>query len=314
MDAMASAGHLDWAVIDGPTQADRVVGTVLGGALGDGWGSAHEGSVPRPPVPLPGELVVTDDTQLTVATCEAIVEAGRAEPGPIAARFVAWFRQGRLRGLGASTLKALRDLDAGAHWALSGAKGERSAGNGAAMRVAPLAFVLDPAVEADRTNLRDVCRITHHHDEAYVGGLAVVVAVRLASRPGYAMERIITDVAAQLPDSQVRDRLLRFAGLGDVSPFEVADTWGSSGFVADSVPLAILAARDVGRRSFTDVLRRTIEAGGDTDTIASIAGQIAGAAIGAEALPRDLLVRLRDRDAIKAVAERLSGVVDRMQR
>jgi hypothetical protein len=43
------------------------------------------------------------------------------------------YNKGKLTGLGASTLKALRDLQVGAHWALSGWSGEYAAGNGAAM-------------------------------------------------------------------------------------------------------------------------------------------------------------------------------------
>jgi ADP-ribosylglycohydrolase len=112
-----------------------------------------------------------------------------------------------------------------------------------------------------------------------------------------------------LPDSKVRDRLLRFAAFGDdVSPFNIGDTWGSSGFVADSVPLAIFAARDLHKRPFAEILERAIGAGGDTDTIASIAGQIAGAALGAAALPSDLVARLRDRDEIVGIAERFGRV------
>ena len=152
---------------------ERAVGSIVGGALGDGWGRPFEGTVPRGAIRVPDELVVTDDTQLTLATCEAVIDGGIIDPAKIAERFLVWFRAGRLRGLGASTFKALRDLDAGAHWALSGAKGERSAGNGAAMRIAPLAFLLDLTNDDERRTLRDVCRITHHHDEAYVGGLAV---------------------------------------------------------------------------------------------------------------------------------------------
>jgi len=86
---------------------ERVVGTIIGGAIGDGWGRPCEGSVPRGPAAAPDELVVTDDTQLTLATCEAVVECGRVDPERIAGRFVAWFRAGRLHGLGASTLKAI---------------------------------------------------------------------------------------------------------------------------------------------------------------------------------------------------------------
>ena len=84
---------------------ERVVGTIIGGAIGDGWGRPYEGSVPRGPAAAPDELVVTDDTQLTLATCEAVVECGRVDPERIAGRFVAWFRAGRLHGLGASTFE-----------------------------------------------------------------------------------------------------------------------------------------------------------------------------------------------------------------
>ncbi|MFN0059789.1 MAG: ADP-ribosylglycohydrolase family protein [Planctomycetota bacterium] len=289
---------------------ERVVGAILGGAIGDGWGRRYEGSVSRAPVVTPDKLVVTDDTQLTIATCESVVECGRADPERIAARFVVWFRAGRLHGLGASTLKALRDLDSGAHWALSGTKGGRAAGNGAAMRIAPLAFLLDPADQDQRRTLRDICRITHHHDEAYVGALAVARAIRLVSRPEYDIENLLADVALELPDSQVRDRISRFAGFQqDVSPLQVGETWGRSGFVADSVPLAILAAREILRRPFAEVVRRAVEAGGDTDTIGSIAGQIAGATIGFSALPEELLARLRDKDEFEAIARKFAGLV-----
>tara|TARA_R110002072_G_scaffold196569_1_gene353958 strand:+ start:78 stop:344 length:267 start_codon:yes stop_codon:yes gene_type:complete len=44
--------------------------------------------------------------------------------------------------------------------------GERSAGSGAAMRIAPLAFCCDPGDFDERRDLRDVCRITYKHDEA----------------------------------------------------------------------------------------------------------------------------------------------------
>lgn len=87
---------------------------------------------------------LSDDTQLTLATCEAIIEIGRPEPEAIAKSFLRWFRERRISGVGASTLKALRDLDAGVHWTLAGRKGEMAAGNGAAMRIAPVAFLVDP--------------------------------------------------------------------------------------------------------------------------------------------------------------------------
>ena len=65
------------------------------------------------------EWRISDDTQLTLATCESIIELdGSISPEHIAGRFVQWFRERRITGMGSSTLKALRDLDAGLHWAL----------------------------------------------------------------------------------------------------------------------------------------------------------------------------------------------------
>ena len=74
-----------------------------------------------------------------------------------------------MSGLGSSTLKPLRELQVGGHWALVGRSGEYAAGNGAAMRIAPLAF----KQQVDRQTLKDICSITHKNDEAYTGALAI---------------------------------------------------------------------------------------------------------------------------------------------
>ena len=59
----------------------------------------------------------------------------RREPGMVASSFLKWFRSRRLTGLGASTLKASTELDAGGHWAMVGASGaKRSAGNSSLSR------------------------------------------------------------------------------------------------------------------------------------------------------------------------------------
>ncbi|MDH3349568.1 MAG: ADP-ribosylglycohydrolase family protein, partial [Desulfobulbaceae bacterium] len=117
---------------------DRIMGCIVGGAIGDYIGSPLEGRVGPIEVHIPKQSMLTDDTQLTLATCEAIMHGGGLEPEAIAHSFVDWFSKRRVSGMGSSTLKALRDLSIGGHWALAGARGERAAGNGAAMRIAPL--------------------------------------------------------------------------------------------------------------------------------------------------------------------------------
>jgi ADP-ribosyl-[dinitrogen reductase] hydrolase len=270
--------------------AARIRASLLAGALGDAWGSAYEGRPGPIAAPFPEQPRLSDDTWLTVATCEAIVRAGgHVEPSGVAESFRAWFEMGRLRGLGSSTLKALRDLAAGAHWAFAGARGEYAAGVGAAMRVAPLAFLLDPASADDRVLIRDVTRITHHSDEAYAGALAVVAAIRVCARGGCVPENLLSLVTSELPDTRVRDRLLDVHAAGE-TPDMVVRRYGSSGYVVEAVPLALLVAAREQTSGVEGVIARAVALGGDTDTIASIAGQIVGAS--SVELAHDLLQRI----------------------
>lgn len=274
---------------------DRIKGCIVGGAIGDAYGGVRER----------GRISISDDTQLTLATCEAIVEAGCVSPEVIARNFVRWFREGRVSCVGSSTLKALRDLDAGAHWALAGAKGERTAGNGAAMRIASLAFMLDPLDESHRVTIRDVCRITHHNDEAYCGALAVLIAVRSAALEMQRQPReMYHRIAAAIPDSHVRDRLRALSNdSANLSVLEIGRKFGATGFVAETVPLAIVAAMRMTQATFEAVVSEIVEIGGDADTIASIAGQIAGARLGFGELPQRLIAVIPEVKSILKTAE-----------
>jgi ADP-ribosylglycohydrolase len=186
---------------------DRILGCIFGGAIGDALGGAYEGKQPPFEISDDAELRLSDDTQLTLATCEAIASAGGVvDPERIAGRFAEWHRASRVTVMGASTRKALGELVAGGHWALVGRKGEYAAGNGAAMRSAPLGFCLDPNDEGARRTIRDVSRITHHHEEAYAGALAVALAVSASPESSWEdTNDLLGAVIGGLPDTQLRD-------------------------------------------------------------------------------------------------------------
>jgi ADP-ribosyl-[dinitrogen reductase] hydrolase len=242
---------------------------------------------------------LSDDTQLTLATCEAILAVGHPEPHAIAQHLRAWFVAGEITGLGSSTLKALRDLEVGAHWALAGARGERAAGNGAAMRAAPLAFFLDPSNPADRVRLRDIARITHHHDEAYIGALAVVVVLRRAAMK---LDWSNAAVAPLLPDSRVRDNLERAASIAGVEA--VVREVGSSGFVAETVPVAFEVAHRMHVVGLEAAVYELNALGGDTDTIGSLAGQLWGVVSSHTAA--HLLSDVPGADKVTSIADRFA--------
>jgi ADP-ribosylglycohydrolase len=281
---------------------------LLLGALGDAIGSLQEGEAARDwREDRIGPL--TDDTQLTVATCSAIIAANRVDPAAIAAEFARWHQQRRFSGLGSSTLKALTELAAGQHWALAGAKGERAAGNGAAMRIAPLAFCLNPFDDDDRRMIRDVCRITHHHDEAYLGALAICQAIHLIELQQTPLHGVIGKVAMSLPDCCVGDRLRELDLLeGKLPVQEVATRFGNTGYVVESVPLAIYAA-GMFQSSVEQVLRDVVGCGGDADTNAALAGQLLGAASANLNSVRALLEQVVDLPEYLPVIEQFAAFV-----
>src|ERR1044071_5006690 len=94
----------------GSTQLyDGAHGCILGGAIGDAMGGPFEGQKGPLRFCEHSHWKISDDTQLTLATCESIIETGKVSPEHIASRFVDWYRARRITGMGSRTLKALRD-------------------------------------------------------------------------------------------------------------------------------------------------------------------------------------------------------------
>lgn len=299
------------------TRQERLAGCIVGGAIGDAWGSAYENYISphnnkntfylgqvKETEPL---WSLTDDTQLTLITLEALFQTDKLTPETLAGRFVQYYKRGKITGIGASTLKALQELEAGGHWSQVGRSGEYAAGNGAAMRIAPFAF-WDTYTRED---IRDFCRITHRNDEAYTGALAVAISIQQTFNQHWTGENdLIQLLIPHLPDTNVRDRLIELSNLRSSDAIIQAAKLGTNGYVVNSVPFAIFCASQVKKVGMVTMYHQIVECGGDTDTNASIAGQIAGALVGEEALPATL------KDKLKAVRdyEWLNDLVNKTKR
>jgi ADP-ribosylglycohydrolase len=71
---------------------------------------------------------------------------------------------------------------------------------------------------------------------------------------------------------------------------------------SDDTQLALRGAEQVQSLGFLRMLEQLISSGGDTDTIASIAGQIAGTVLGYSSLPVPLVERLPEREVVSNIA------------
>ena len=263
---------------------DRIKGCLIYGAIGDSIGGRYEGTVSNKSIDFDFEWSISDDTQLTLATCEAIYDSKKVLPEKVAARFLDWYNRRMLTGLGSSTLKALRELQVGGHWALVGRSGEYAAGNGAAMRVAPLAFKKN----IDRLTIKDVCNITHKNDEAYTGALAIYYSIINTINGNWTGNLDLIDlILPDLPDTRVKDRLIELSQYSDLSIKQIGEKFKPTGYVVDSVPISIFAAQQIGQADFKTVISELIKIGGDTDTTCSMTGQIIGTLLGVEAIPNE---------------------------
>ncbi len=299
-----------------PVIQDQFEACIIGGAIGDAWGSSYENIAPEysnntfvwgKQQQVKHPWILTDDTQLTLATCEALCDELPFSPALLAEHFVTCYRQKRITCIGASTLKAIRELEVGGHWSQVGRTGEYAAGNGAAMRIVPLAFFN----HISRETVRDVCRITHRNDEAYTGALAVFLTVRLIINNDWTGENNLFHLLIpQLPDTRVRDRLIEINSKTAASDIATISKIGNSGYVVNSVPFAIFCATQVKKIGIEEMYRQIIGTGGDTDTNASIAGQIAGALIGTNNMPAELINKLsqvREYSRINEIIDKLKS-------
>jgi ADP-ribosylglycohydrolase len=93
----------------------------------------------------------------------------------------------------------------------------------------------------------------------------------------------------------------------DQASEDIAKRFGSSGYVVEAVPMALLIAASAETNGLAALLERAVAVGGDTDTIASIVGQIVGAS-GVE-VPQDLLQRIPRIADVESVVTQFAAMV-----
>jgi len=141
--------------------------------------------------------------------------------------------------------------------------------------------------------------------------LAILLAVRLAYLGTWAGEaNLLRLIIPYLPDSSVRDRLMEVDELGrEVTLENAAMRFGSSGYVVESVPLALMGAQRITELGFEELLESIVRAGGDTDTIASMQWPGRCTMHGKTGLPTDLVRRLPNKERIISIAETFANTV-----
>jgi ADP-ribosylglycohydrolase len=291
---------------------DRALGALYGLAIGDALGMPTQeldserarliiGSPPGfrdgpPENPISRGLragSITDDTMQCLLTADLLIAGnGTIEPHALADALLAWEREMAERGrsdlLGSSTKRALAAVAAGEDPKTTGRTGTT---NGAAMRIAPVG-IANPAEPLERLLAAVVAAdlVTHDTPIAHAGAAAVAA--------------IVSGGVAGETFEQAVPRAIRAAGhFGFARLFEEASRidsvdalvarFGTGVETAESVPTAFGLA-NVSQCDAWEATTRAAVLGGDTDTIAALAGAMVGACTGLSALPAHAVAKVRE--------------------
>lgn len=291
-----------------PTTPDETsfTGCLLGLALGDALGAPHEGKPPGMHIPdCSSTLTYTDDTEMMINLARAILECTTLSRQEIVRYFASNYNPAR--GYGGGTLKVLSLVKDGLQVdvAVRSVFPEGSYGNGAAMRVAPVGLAFYRDEELLEHAIRESALATHVHPVGVDGArmMALSVAFVLRGRPVEELTEYLSK-KAQTPEFKKALDRLKITISGNPSPKELIEILGNSVASDRSVPTAIYAFLKHGR-DFMKTISFCLSLGGDTDTIAAMAGALSGCLVKEEGLPGECLKRLEDRSKISSLAKGL---------
>ena len=285
-----------------------------------------------------GRGILTDDTLMAILLCESIIQNEYFDPGHFAYLIGEWMRridEGKemARGAGRTVIIAARRLYKGTFWKRSG---EFSAGNAPAARVAPLALFLHNKEESKLLEAAEESAIPTHIDPLAIAGTQVfAAAIRRLLNTDYenfdsetflnGLHELACELNPQVAEA-LKTTITKLAetyeeGFSFIVPGKAGavsmeqsddleaetkaiEAIGTGKFILQTLPAAfscfLLHPFDLEKTIIC-----AVNSGGDTDTIASMAGALAGAFNGAQAIPTRWINELEKKDYLIDLANML---------
>lgn len=291
-------------------QLDRARACLTGLALGDALGATTEFMTPAEIQAAHGvhrKIVgggwlglrpggVTDDTEMSLCIARAAVASGGWDLRAVAEAFAQWLRA-RPLDVGDTCRRGIRTYMLQGTLAMP--HDPWGAGNGAAMRMAPVALLTlgDDALLGQAA--LEQAHLTHNHPLSDAACLALgrMIHAAVSGASAFALHAMTRELAGRHPVFDFRD----YAG-------------EATGYVVDT--LRTVFHHFFTTATFEQCLVAVVNQGGDADTTGAIAGALAGAFYGPKALPRPWLERLDPTVRVEAweLAERLMELSPRALR
>ena len=255
--------------------------------------------------PPPKNSPYDDDAAMALLLGESLLASRDFDAADVARRWVKWMKVDG-RGIGVTTRRALTLIDRGKEPFEAGRLANqenpgRSAGNGSVMRCIPVALRYHDSVERLIRVSTQQAAITHADERCTWGAAAVNLAAReLLHGNIYFIEEVLHKIGDRAPRA-LRDAIHRVPREQESNlPIAVPE---EAGYVIHCVEIAFwFVAHD---RTLEEALTYLVQAGGDTDTNAAVAGALLGARYGEAALPPRWVDQLVGAQGVAKLAEDL---------
>lgn len=281
----------------------RAIGAYLGLAVGDALGASVEFMAPRKIRARHGvhDTIrgggwlnlrvgqVTDDTAMALSLGESILTHGGVDANAVAGAFSEWMR-GKPVDIGNTVRRGIIQFRRSGEVAVP--VNEYDAGNGACMRVLPVALAMyGQPPETVQQACRAQAHVTHNNPLSDAGTECVAAMVQAALQ---GMSKV------SLLHGPVRDLVKR----QPVFAFRIRRSDNPSAYIVETLRVVFQSFFD--SDDFESCVIEVVNRGGDADTTGAIVGMIAGAVYGVDAIPAAWLGALDENIRVRCIAQACS--------
>ena len=255
----------------------------------------------------------TDDTSLTLATIDSIINKHAIDPFDIMTNFYYCFKENRYTangfvvGAGRTCIRAVAAFSRDLNIDKCGQTDIEANGNGSLMRMLPIVlwcYYKKPKAEEIYEIVRDTSKLTHAHEISimgcyiYVRFLLNIINGKDKNESYKALRRYNYSKYFSQDTIKEYERILK----SDITSFKLNEI-KSSGYVVDTLESVLFVIMNSNK--FSEAIIGAVNLGDDTDTIGAITGSIAGILYGYDEIPVKWLFKLQKQDYIANVVEAL---------
>ena len=265
----------------------------------------------------------SDDSSMMLCLADSIGKLRGIDYEDIMKRFWDWFKHSKYTpdhntfDIGRTCHAAIYNFHQGVEPLECGLKTERDNGNGSLMRIAPLPVYLfqlfgEDAMDKEESFevIHNVSRLTHGHEISLIG-CDIYCAVMIEIFKGTEKDELLQNALSKIGEyvrhnPHYASALSKYERITHKSFTELSeDKIKSSGYVVDTLEAALWCFLTT--NNYHDCVLKAVNLGSDTDTVACVAGSIAGLYYGE--IPSDWIKAVRNKKLIDKVIEKFSCAI-----